>query len=55
MGQHRINYVGLGGAAATHHGYLDYTISAVTLEIHTITAQPEGARLGSLLLFEASL
>jgi hypothetical protein len=56
MGQHRIQYEGLGDAATTHHGYLDYTINrpAQALEIRTITAQPEGTRLGSLLLYEAA-
>jgi hypothetical protein len=54
MGQQRIQYVGLDGAAAAYRGFLDYTLSATSLEIHTMSAQPNGSGLGSLLLFEAA-
>jgi hypothetical protein len=55
-GPQRIQYVGLGDAAATHRGYLEYEInrSADALDIRTITAHPQGTRLGSLLLYEAA-
>jgi hypothetical protein len=53
MGQHRIQYVGLAGAGA-YQGFLDYTFSATALEIHTMSALPNGSGLGTLLLYEAA-
>jgi len=52
-GTHSIRYVGVAGAAGTHHGYLDYSVGGGALSIHTMDATPQGVRLGSLLLFEA--
>jgi GNAT superfamily N-acetyltransferase len=51
---HSIRYEGLGEAAATHRGYLDYTFKGNILSIHTMQAAPEGARLGSLLIYECT-
>jgi hypothetical protein len=53
-GTHSVRYIGVGAAAATHHGYLDYSFGGNTLSIHTMDATPQGARLGSLLLYEAA-
>lgn len=54
-GTHSIRYIGVDGAAATHTGYLDYSMTGTTLVIHTMQAMPQGRNLGSLLLFEACL
>lgn len=51
----RISYVGLDGAAALYHGYLDYKLNDNALEIHTMTALPHGSGLGSILLYLAAL
>ncbi|NHZ63394.1 hypothetical protein [Massilia genomosp. 1] len=51
----RISYVGVDGAAALYHGYLDYKLNENALEIHTMTALPHGSGLGSLLLYLAAL
>jgi hypothetical protein len=52
-GTHSIRCSGTGPAAATHFGYLDYSVDDLALCIHTIDVTPEGSGLGSLLLFEA--
>jgi GNAT superfamily N-acetyltransferase len=51
---HSIRYKGVGAAAATHWGYLNYTFERGVLLIHTMQAAPEGARLGSLLIYECT-
>lgn len=48
----RIDYVSASNNA--YRGYLDYTLSANALEIHTMSAQPPGAGLGTLLLLKAA-
>lgn len=36
------------------HGYLEYAIFENALEIHTIMANPNGQKLGSLLMYEVA-
>lgn len=53
-GTDSIRYIGLAGAAATHTGYLDYSVAGNVFSIHTMDAAPQGVGLGSLLLYVAA-
>lgn len=38
-----------------YRGYMEYTVGGGTLEIHTMSAQPNRRRLGALLMYEAAV
>ena len=54
-GDHAVNYRGTTLAASAYSGDLHYSIHGHELHIHSMNAQPQGASLGSLLLWETIL